>query len=84
MANSKGTTTQVASTAAKTLRSNTASKQQKTLAVSVLSQSKTNKVTGERVEKIASNVLKSKTSAVLTKKLAGSAVSQSTVKRGER
>ena len=81
---SKATTKKVASTAAKTLRSNTASKRQKTLAASVLSQSRTNKVTSERVEKIASNALKSETSATLTKKLAGSAVSQSTKKRGER
>lgn len=83
MAYSKRTTKTVASTAAKTLRSNTASKRQKTLAASVLSQSKTKKVTSERVEKIASNALKSKTSTLLTKKLAGSAVSQSTKKKGE-
>lgn len=81
---SKKTTKQIASTAAKMLRSNTASKRQKTLAASVLSQCKTKKVTSERVEKIASNALKSKTSAQLTKKLAGSAVSQSTKKKGEK
>lgn len=81
---SKHTTRQMASTAAKTLRSNTASKRQKTLAASVLAQSRTQKVTSERVEKIASNALKSKTSARLTKKLAGSAMSQSTKKRDER
>ena len=68
---SKVTTTKTASLAAKTLRSPTASKRQKTLAASVLSQSKTKKVTSERVEKVASNALRSKTSAVLTKKLAG-------------
>ncbi len=80
----KKTSKNVASTAAKTLGSKTASKRQKILAASVLSQTKTKKVTSERVEKIASTVLKSKTSAVLTKKLAGSAMSQSTKKRGER
>ena len=80
----KKTSIKVASTAAKTLRSNTASKRQKTLAASILAQSKTNKVTSERVERIASNALKSKSSAALTKELAGSAVSQSTVKRGEK
>ncbi|MDY0402805.1 hypothetical protein [Sulfurovum sp.] len=80
----KRSTKKMASTAAKTLKSNTASKRQKTLAASVLSQSKTKKVTSERVERIASNALKSKTSAQLTKKLAGSAVSQSTKKRGEK
>ena len=80
----KKTSPRIASTAAKTLRSKAASKRQKTLAASVLSQSRTKKITSERVEKIASNAMKSKTSASLTKKLAGSAMSQSTVKKRER
>ena len=80
----KTTTKHMASTAAKTLRSKSTSSRQKTIAASVLAQSRTKKITSERVEKIASNALKSKTSASLTKKLAGSAVSQSTVKKGER
>ncbi|MGC9350477.1 MAG: hypothetical protein ACP5D3_00635 [Sulfurovum sp.] len=81
---SKKTTEQMASTAAKTLGSNTSSKRQKILAASVLSQSKTKKVISERIERIVSNALKSKTSAQLTKKLAGSTLSQSTKKRGEK
>ena len=84
MANLKRTTKHMASTAAQTLRSSSASARQKTLADSVLSQTKTKNITSERVEKIASNALKSKRSASLTKKLAASAVSQSTVKKGEK
>ena len=80
----KKTSKAIASEASKTLMSKTASKVQKSIAGSILAQSRTNKVTSERVEKIASSALKKKSSANLTKKLAGSAVSQSTKKRGER
>ena len=80
----KKTSKAIASKASMTLRSKFSSKLQKSIAGSVLAQSRTKKVTSERVERIASGALKSKTSASLTKKLAGSAVSQSTKKRGER
>ncbi len=73
----KKTWNKIAKLASKTLRDKNSSKIQKSIAWSVLSQSKTNKVTSEKIEKLAQNVLLSKESSNKTKKLAWSALSQS-------
>lgn len=79
--NTKKTTSPVASLAGKTLQSGSASKTQRTLAGSVLSQAGTGKQTGAAVEPKASQALRSTASSGVTKTLAGSVVSQSNKKR---
>lgn len=74
---SKKTTTKMATKASNILKSKNSSSIQKTLAWTVLSQSKSNKVTSEKVEKIAQEVLLSNKYSKDTKSLAGSALSQS-------
>jgi hypothetical protein len=76
MANSKQSSAKTASLAAKTLQDPNASKIQKSLAASVISQSSTSKVTSAEMEAKASKALQSDHSAELTKTLAGSVLSQ--------
>ena len=80
----KKTSKSVASNASKILKDKNASKTQKSLAGSALSQANTNKITSEKVEKIASTVAKSSKYNKQTKSLAGSVMSQSTKKKNER
>jgi uncharacterized protein YbaA (DUF1428 family) len=81
MTNKKQTSKKMASKAAKILNDDGASKIQKTLAASVLTQSSTKKETGEDMESIASDVLKSNKYNDETKGLAASLVSQSNKNR---
>jgi len=82
MANSnRSSGNKTTSLAARTLGSGSASGVQKSLAGSVLSQSKTNRVTGKAMEGIASSALRNSHSSPVTRKLAGSVVSQSSKKR---
>lgn len=71
----------MATVASKTLKSNSASKLQKSLAGSVLAQSNSSKQTGKSIETKASQTLKSSATSAKTKSLAASAVSQSNKKR---
>lgn len=77
MANTKTSSTSLASVASKTLRSPNASAIQKSLAGSVLAQSGTSKTTGSSMETKAGKALQRENSSPLTKSLAGSVVSQS-------
>ncbi len=74
---SKHSSPDVASLAGKTLNDPSASKVQKQLAGSVISQSGTEKTTGSKMETTASNVLQSSKYNETTKTLAGSVLSQS-------
>jgi hypothetical protein len=75
--NSKTSSENIASEAAKVLRQENASAIQRQLAGSVLSQASTGKQTGSQMEDIASKVLQSEKYSDLTKSLAGSVLSQS-------
>lgn len=75
--NLKKTSRRLAREASKTLRNPNASRTDKSLAGSVLSQSGTNKQTGKRVETLASKSVFGKGSTKKTRRLAGSALSQS-------
>jgi len=77
MANKKQSSEEIAALAAKTLQDDNASKIQKSLAASVLSQSGTDKVTGSEIETKAARALQSEHSADLTKTLAASVLAQS-------
>ena len=76
MANKKKTSSKVAAKASCVLKDNRASKIQRTLAGSALSQSKTSKQTSPKIESIASSVLSSSKYSRNTKTLAGSVLSQ--------
>lgn len=75
--NKKISSGEMASLASQVLRSDTASKIQKKLAASVLSQAAQGKETGSDMEDIASKVLGSDKYADVTRSLAGSVLSQS-------
>lgn len=75
MANVKQSSAKTASLAAKTLQDPNASKIQKSLAASVISQSSTRKVTSAEMEATAAKALEYR-SAELTKTLAGSVLAQ--------
>lgn len=79
--NIKKTSNDLASLAGKILNDPDASKIQKTLAGSVLSQVNTENQTGARMEDIASDVLNSTKYNDTTKSLAGSVLSQSNKNR---
>lgn len=79
--NKKSTSKNLASLASKTLNNDNASKIQKQLAGSALSQSNTRNQTGSHMEDVASKVLNSDKYNLTTKKLAGSVLSQSNKKR---
>lgn len=81
MANTKQTSTRVASVAGKTLQSNGASSLQKSLAGSALRQAGTSAQTGARTEDKASRALDNPKSSTVTRTLAGSVVSQSNRRR---
>jgi len=81
MANTKQTSTRVASTAGRTLSNGNTSPLQKSLAASALSQSGTGKQTGKTMETKASQAVRSGTTNATTKTLAASLVSQSNKKR---
>lgn len=74
--NTKQTSNHIASVAATTLSSNSASKIAKSLAASALSQHDTTRQTGAAMEKVASKVLNSDKYADVTKELAASVLSQ--------
>lgn len=73
----KKSSKQKSSDAAKILANPSSSEIQKSLAASVLAQSRTNKETSEEMEKIASDVLRSDKYSETTKSLAWSVLSQS-------
>jgi len=73
---SKHSSGKVASLAGGILGDSSASKIQKSLAASVISQSGTEKTTGSKLETVASNVLQSGKYNETTKALAGSVLSQ--------
>lgn len=77
MANNKKTSSKVAETASSILKNKSASKIQKKLAGSALSQSKTNNKTSSKIESLASSVLSSSKYSKTTKEIAGSVLSQS-------
>jgi|LSQX01.2.fsa_nt_gb hypothetical protein len=79
--NRKITSKKVASTAAKTLTSKSASNIQKSLAGSALRQAGTRAQTGAAIESKAGKALSRTSSAKVTKSLAGSVVSQSNKSR---
>lgn len=79
--NKKVSSEEMASLASEVLRDKEASKIQKTLAGSVLSQAIQGKETGADIEKLASKVLRSDRYADITRSLAGSVVSQSNKNR---
>jgi hypothetical protein len=79
--NSKVTSAQIASMASEKLRDPNASKIQKSLAASALSQSGTAKQTGAGMETVASKVMSSDKYAQVTKELAASVLSQSNKER---
>lgn len=75
--NSKRTSKEVASLAARTLRDENASAIQRSLAAGALSQRDPSKQTGAAMEDVASKVLNSNKYSETTKKLAASILSQS-------
>lgn len=79
--NTKQTSPRVASTAGRTLQSDSASALQRSLAGSALRQAGTPAQTGARTESKASGALDNSRSAATTRTLAGSVVSQSNRKR---
>lgn len=81
MANKKQTSKKVSSLASSVLKDKNASKIQKELAGSALSQSGTKNQTGSKMEDKASKVLNSDKYNKTTKTLAGSVLSQSNNKR---
>ena len=79
--NHKTSSKSMASKAAKALTDNGASKLQKSLAASVLSQRSAQKQTGANMEDVASKVLQSSKYSDKTKSFAASVLSQSNDKR---
>jgi len=79
--NKKTSKSKMATLASKVLRDDRASKIQKTLAGSVLSQAAKGKETSAEMETIASKALQSKKSSDITQSLAGSVLSQSNKSR---
>jgi hypothetical protein len=75
--NTKATSKQIASKAARTLTDNNASQTAKKLAASALSQKSRSKQTGAELENLASRVLKSSKYNSDTKEFAASVLSQS-------
>lgn len=81
MGNIKKTSITVSTKAADVLRNPNASKIQKSLAGSALSQTRSKHQTGSKMEDVASQVLKSNKYNNTTKTLAGSVLSQSNKRR---
>lgn len=79
--NPKQTSPRVASTAGRTLQSQSASAIQKSLAGSALRQAGSSAQTGTKTEDKASRALDSAKSSALTRTLAGSVVSQANKRR---
>ena len=79
--NTKQTSHDVAALAARLINNSSASQIQKQLAGAALSQSRTGKQTGAKMEDLASKALSDKRSATDTKKLAASVLAQSNKKR---
>ena len=79
--NKKVTGIKIGSLASKTLRKNSSSAIQKSLAASALSQRSSSKQTGKNIETKASKVLSSNKYNDTTKSLAASVLSQSNKKR---
>lgn len=79
--NKKTTSDSMASKAARTLNDRNASKIQKSLAASALSQKAAQKQTGANMEDVASRVLKSEKYSDATKSFAACILSQSNVER---
>lgn len=78
MAKSESTGKKVSSAAAKILKSKTASKEEKAVAASTMSQTKTTKESGSAVASSAAKILKSKTASKEAKSVAASALTQKT------
>lgn len=81
MAKSESTSKKVASSAAKVLRSNSATKAQKSVAASALTQKGSNEKTSARVATAASKILRSKSASKAAKSAAASALTQKTKKQ---
>lgn len=81
MAKSESTGTKVSSAAAKILKSKTASKEEKAVAASAMSQTKNAKVSGGKVASSAAKILKSKTASKEAKSVAASALTQKVKKK---
>lgn len=73
---SGSTGTKVASAAAKVMKSKTATKAEKTVAASALTQKGSNEVTSPKVATAAAKVMKSKTASKEAKSAAASALTQ--------
>jgi hypothetical protein len=82
MAKSESTGKKVSSAAAKVLKSKTASKAEKAVAASALTQTKSAKeTTGKTVASAAAKILKSKTASKEAKSVAASALTQKVKKK---
>jgi hypothetical protein len=82
MANTESTGSKVSSAASKVLRSKTASKAEKAVAASALTQTKSKKeTTGSSVASSASKILRSKTASKEAKSVAASALTQKVKKK---
>lgn len=81
MSNNKKTSSEIASLAAEVLNDPYASKTQKQLAGSALSQVQSGNQTGAKLEDLASKVLRSDKYSDKSKQLAGSVLSQSNKER---
>ena len=81
MAKSESTSKKVASAASKVLRSKSATKMEKSVAASALTQKGSNETTSARVASEASKVLRSKTASKAAKAAAASALTQKTKKK---
>jgi hypothetical protein len=81
MAKSESTSKKVASAAAKVLKSKTATKAEKSVAASALTQKGSTEQTSARVASSAAKILKSKTASKEAKSAAASALTQKTGKK---
>ena len=81
MAKSESTGKKVASTASKILHSKTASKAEKSVAASTLTQSRSREVTGKAVASKASKIMADPKASKAAKSVAASALTQKTKKK---
>lgn len=81
MAKSESTGKKVSSAAAKILHSKTASKAEKSVAASALTQTKSTEVTSKKVASSASKILRNPKASAAAKSVAASALTQKTKKK---
>jgi hypothetical protein len=81
MAKSESTSKKVASAAAKVMKSKTATKAEKSVAASALTQKGSTETTSARVASSASKILRSKTASKAAKSAAASALTQKVKKK---